>query len=163
MIRDFSYEHQNIFTHWNGYTVNLCFDYVSVWWHCQLLCFSWSNQKCTEKKRMCFLAPDVLWEARKNSIITSALTARTWHYLLAQSLGRWTPLPEVPCSIPGTDTWQYYCNFQVLSLDCSTETHFVWLQAHWCFTTPLIVPQWGGEGGECEKKQIRSRVIYLLK
>ena len=34
----------------------------------------------------------------KKSIIASALTARAWDYPLAQSVERWTPLPEVPGS-----------------------------------------------------------------
>ena len=34
----------------------------------------------------------------KNSIIASAFTARAWEFPLAQSVERWTPLPEVPGS-----------------------------------------------------------------
>ena len=40
----------------------------------------------------------------KKSIIASALTARAWDYPLAQSVERWTPLPEAPGSIPGAGT-----------------------------------------------------------
>ena len=40
----------------------------------------------------------------KNSIIASAFTARAWDYPLAQSVERWTPLPEVPGSNLGTGT-----------------------------------------------------------
>ena len=32
----------------------------------------------------------------KKSIIASAFTARAWEFPLAQSVERWTPLPEVP-------------------------------------------------------------------
>ena len=31
----------------------------------------------------------------KNLIVASALTARAWEFPLAQSVERWTPLPEV--------------------------------------------------------------------
>ena len=40
----------------------------------------------------------------ETQIITSALTARACDYPLAPSVERWTPLPEVPGSIPGTGT-----------------------------------------------------------
>ena len=40
----------------------------------------------------------------KKSIIASALTARAWEFPLAQSVERWTPLPEVPGSNLGTGT-----------------------------------------------------------
>ena len=40
----------------------------------------------------------------KNSIVAFALTARAWEFPLAQSVERWTPLPEVPGSNLGTGT-----------------------------------------------------------
>ena len=46
-------------------------------------------------------------ENGKNSIVASALTARAWEFPLAQSVERWTPLPEVPGSNLGTGTLDY--------------------------------------------------------